>query len=65
MWFDRYYYLNIYEDEMLSSDTDTQSLRKFISSIPELEQISEYEFRNKEGFPFTQLLILKAKSLCN
>lgn len=63
MWSDRYYYLNIYKDENLSSTFDTQELREFIQKIPELKQVNNYEFRNIASFPFTQLLLLNAKSL--
>lgn len=62
MWSDRYYYLKIYKDESLSSDSDTKELRDFIAGIPELVQTDKFEFKNKEPFPFTRLLILKAKN---
>ncbi len=65
MWSDRYFYLSIYKDEQLSSDADTDTLRKFLLLIPELEKVNDFEFKNKDGFPFTQLSILKAKSLDN
>lgn len=62
MWSDRYYYLNIYKNKSLTSDSDTTKLRDFLSRIEELEQTNKFEFKNKEPFPFTQLLLLKAKS---
>ena len=65
MWSDRYYYLNIYKDENLSSNRDTKELRDFIVRIPELKQVSKYEFKNIEPFPFTQLLLLNASSIDN
>lgn len=61
MWSNKYYYLNIYKDESLSSDSDTKELRDFINGIPELMQTDKFGFKNKEPFPFTQLLLLKAK----
>lgn len=63
MWSDRYYYLNIYKDNLLSEEVSTAELLDFISDIPELEKSRKFEFKNKESFPFTQLSLLKAKSL--
>ncbi len=65
MWSDKYYYLNIYKDENLNSTCSTKELRDFLVNIPELKQVNEYEFKNGKSFPFTQLLILKAKSVDN
>ena len=65
MWSDRYYYLNIYKDESLSSDVSTIQLREFIATIPQLEQRGEFEFSNTASFPFTSLWLLKAKSICS
>lgn len=65
MWSDKYYYLNIYKDENLSSTCSTKELRDFLVNIPELKQVNEYEFKNSKSFPFTQLLILKATSVDN
>lgn len=63
MWSDRFYYFNIYKDEYLSSNWDTKELRDFINEIPELKQVDEYEFKNNLPFPFTQLLLLNAKTI--
>lgn len=65
MWSDRYYYLNIYKDEDLSSVFDTKELRDFINRIPELSLVNNYEFKNTEAFHFTQLLLLYANSIDN
>lgn len=50
---DRYYYLNIYRDEDLSSSWDTKELRDYINSIPELIQVNTHEFKNTESFSIT------------
>lgn len=63
IWSDNYYYLNIYKDEKLNSTFYTKELREFINRIPELNLVSKYEFKNTESFPFTQLLLLNAKSV--
>jgi hypothetical protein len=63
MWSDRYYYLNIYKDETLSAEANTEELKNFTSTIPELEVHGKFEFKNRKTFPFPQLLLLKAKSL--
>jgi hypothetical protein len=63
MWSDRFYYLNIYKDEKLSEYFDKGELRKYISSIPELVESGKFEFTNKESFPFTELLMLNARSI--
>ena len=65
MWSNRYYYLNLYKDEKLNFFYDTQELRDFIDKIPELRPVNEYEFKNTESFPFTQLLLLNVESLDN
>lgn len=62
MWSDRYYYLNIYRNKSFSEGVSTNQLIEFISAIPELKKVGDFEFKNKEPFPFTQLLLLKAKS---
>ena len=62
MYSDRYCYLNIYDDKFPVSGTDTRKLGAFISNIPELRQTDQYEFQNNKPFPFTRLLLLKAKS---
>jgi hypothetical protein len=63
MWSDRYYYLNIIHDEQLSLDHDTKKLREFIKSLPELEQMGDYNFRNTKMFPFVEIFLLKANSI--
>lgn len=63
MWSDKYYYLNIYKDELLSEDFDTNKLREFIAQIPELIPHGEFEFRNKDPLPFIKILMLKAKNI--
>ena len=63
MWSNQYYYLNICKDNLLSEETSTIELLDFISEIPELEIIKEFEFKNKSPFPFTKILLLRAKSL--
>jgi hypothetical protein len=63
MWFDSYYYLNICRDRELSENFNSTRLLNFLRSIPELQQVKEFEFRNVASFPFLQILILKAKHL--
>ena len=65
MWSDSYYYLNIYKDEKLSSEIDTDELRTFISTIPALEKNGEYKFKNTKDFPFIDLLLLKVNDVNN
>lgn len=61
MWSENYNYLNIYKDETLSITCGTQELSRFIAGMPDLIQASEFEFKNKESFPFVRLLLLNAK----
>lgn len=63
MWSDKYYYLNIYKNESLSGEVSTDQLVDFLSNIPELNKLGKFEFGNREPFPYTQLLLLKANSL--
>lgn len=63
MWSDRYYYLNICRDSELSGKSNSTRLLNFLRSIPELQQVADFEFRNVESFPFLQILTLKAKHL--
>ncbi|MBO9701866.1 MAG: hypothetical protein J7604_16785 [Sporocytophaga sp.] len=63
MWSDKYYYLNIYYDETLSRDFDTQTLVAFMKSLPELKEKEALMFGNAPDFPFTNILLLKAKGL--
>jgi len=62
MWSDRYYYLNIYKDENLSESVSTSKVKELISSIPELVESGEFEFKNREGFPFIDVTLLNVKS---
>ncbi len=63
MWSNEYCYLNIYKDDLLSEEFSTKKLVDFLSKIPELEQVSEFEFKNKEIFPFVRLILIKAKDI--
>lgn len=65
MWSDRYYYLNIYGDTSLSVLTDTPELLNFIATIPELEGNGTCRFKNSNSFPFTDLILLKARHTNN
>ena len=63
MWSNKYHYLNIYYDEQLSVDRNTQEIVAFITGIPQLMQTGDFEFQNKEPFPFTHIQLLKARNL--
>lgn len=63
MWSDRYYYLNICSDSLLSEDFSSTRLLTFLNSLPELKKVTDFEFRNVDSFPFLEILTLKAKTL--
>lgn len=63
MWSDQYHYFNIYYDEELSLTVQTSELKKFLLSLEELKQKSNFTFNNQIGFPFTEIILLNAKSL--
>ena len=62
MWSDKYHYFNIQKDNLLSEECDTAALRKYLAGFPELEQTSDYAFKNRDSFPFMRLTLLKVKS---
>ena len=63
MWSEGYYYLNICRDSKLSENFSYTRVLTFLQSIPELQQLADFEFRNVDSFPFLQILALKAKHL--
>ncbi|NID09536.1 hypothetical protein [Fibrivirga algicola] len=64
MWSDRYYYLNIYHDEQLSVDFDTQQLTDFIKSLPQFEQKGKFSFTNSKQFRvFSDITLLSADQI--
>ncbi|MBO0950675.1 hypothetical protein [Fibrella forsythiae] len=61
---DRYYYLNIYHDEQLSVDFDTQQLTDFIKSLSQFEQKEKFSFTNSKQFTvFTNITLLFANQI--
>jgi hypothetical protein len=63
MWSDKLYYLNIYHDKDLSASFDTNTLSTFIKSLPDLRQISKFEFKNAPTLPPLAILLLNANSV--
>ncbi len=62
MWSDKYHYYNIQKDRLLNEEFDTPRLRLFLTQIPELEQVSDYEFKNNGSFPFIRISLIRAKN---
>ncbi|KXX66888.1 hypothetical protein [Flammeovirga sp. SJP92] len=63
MWSDKYYYLQLFKDVDLSEEVSTKKVRQLINGFDELKSLGDFEFRNKKGFPFIQLLLLNVNSL--
>lgn len=57
-----YCYYNICKDKALTGTYSTAALVRFLKSIPELEQIGQFHFRNKRPFEhFISITLLRAK----
>jgi|GEM_PF-6886263 len=63
MWSDRYCYLNIYKHCDLSETMNSDRIRDFLCSIPELQAKSGSVYINKLGVEFMEMILLKASSL--
>lgn len=58
MWSDRFYYLNIYKDNTLSSNFSTKDLKKFLKSLKEFEQTGKFKYQPRAHLPFAYFLLL-------
>jgi hypothetical protein len=64
MWSDKYYYLNIFHDEKLSINCNTQELIDFLKTLPELKQTGNFTFSNSSQSPtFINIILLNAREL--
>ncbi len=62
MWSNYHLYLNIAFDINLSRSCDSQALKVFLNSLPELVQNGEYNYTSSAGLPGFTLLMLNAPS---
>lgn len=61
MWSNQYCYFTIQKDQLLYEDLDIELVKNLLSQTGYLEQISEQEYKNRDGSPWLTVNILQAK----